>query len=93
LHLILEEKPDFRRPDLDRWAAEIDRMLRLDGRTPERIEAVIRWCRRDAFWQSNILSTAKLRKHFDRLELRMGREPPKESLAERIDRLRREGML
>jgi len=93
LDLILEAKPDFRRPDLNRWAVEIDRMIRLDGRTPERIEAVIRWCRADAFWQSNILSTTKLRKHFDRLELQMGRDAPQESLREQVARLQREDML
>ena len=93
LDLILEAKPDFRRPDLNRWAVEIDRMIRLDGRRPERIEAVIRWCRADAFWQSNILSTAKLRKHFDRLELQMGRDTPQESLREQVARLQREDML
>ena len=68
-------------------------MIRLDGRTPERIEAVIRWCREDAFWQSNILSTTKLRKHFDRLELQMGRDTPQESLREQVARLQREDML
>jgi len=93
LDLILEAKPDFRRPDLNRWAVEIDRMIRLDGRRPERIEAVIRWCRADAFWQSNILSTAKLRKHVDRLELQMGRDAPQESLREQVARLQREDML
>ena len=46
-------------------------MIRLDKRKPERIEAVIRWCQQDPFWQSNILSAETLRKQFDRLELRM----------------------
>ncbi|MBN2133226.1 MAG: hypothetical protein JW741_27250, partial [Sedimentisphaerales bacterium] len=67
LDLILESKSDFRRPDLQRWAVEVDRMIRLDHRTPERIEAALRACQRDPFWQNNILSTAALRKHFDRL--------------------------
>lgn len=76
LALILERKPDFRRPALGCWAREIDRLLRLDGRTPARVEAVIRWCRQDPFWANNILSPAKLRKHFDRLELEMDRPAP-----------------
>jgi len=27
--LIVERKPDFRRPELGQWAGEIDRMIRL----------------------------------------------------------------
>jgi len=88
--LIVERKPDFRRPELGQWAGEIDRMIRLDGRSPERIEAVIRWCVRDPFWSVNILSVAKLRKHFDRLELQMAGSVPKESLRERMARLAQE---
>ena len=56
-------------------------MIRLDKRKPERIEAVIYWCQQDPFWQSNILSTEKLREKFDQLELRMkgsnGQQKPK----------------
>ncbi|MHC4519887.1 MAG: hypothetical protein ACYTAS_14965 [Planctomycetota bacterium] len=88
--LIRESKADFRKPNLHRWAREMDRLIRLDDRAPERIEAVIRWCRRDPFWQSNILSPAALRKHFDRLELQRRRHPPRESLDEMIDRLEQE---
>jgi len=88
--LIVERKPDFRRPELGQWAGEIDRMIRLDGRSPERIEAVIRWYVRDPFWSVNILSAAKLRKHFDRLELQMAGSVPKESLRERMARLAQE---
>jgi len=96
LNSILARKEDFRRPDLRTWASEIDRMIRLDGRTPERIEAVIRWCQKDPFWSRNILSAAKLRKHFDRLELEMGRLPspvPQESTRDMVERMEREGTL
>lgn len=71
LNLILERKPDFKKPNLQAWAKYIDKMIRGDKRTPERIEAVIRWCQRDSFWQANILSTAKLREKFDQLEMKM----------------------
>jgi hypothetical protein len=71
LNLILERKPDFKRPDLRQWEKHVERMIRLDKRMPERIEAIIHWCQRDSFWQANILSTAKLREKFDQLELKM----------------------
>jgi len=71
LDLILTRKPDFRRPNLQTWAKHIERMIRLDRRTPERIEQVVRLVQDDPFWQNNILSTAKLRERFDQLELKM----------------------
>jgi len=93
LDLIVENKSDFRRPDLQSWARHVDRMIRLDAREPERIEAVIGACRRDPFWQNNILSTAALRKHFDRLELQAQRHAPKESTRDIVARMEREGTL
>jgi uncharacterized protein YdaU (DUF1376 family) len=68
--LIRERKPDHKAPDLKAWAKDVDLMIRVDKRTPEKIEAVIRWCQKDSFWQNNILSTAKLRKQFDALDLK-----------------------
>jgi len=75
MSLILEKLPSFREGQsgrkertLQRWAADIDKMIRLDHRTPENIEAVMCWARADNFWQSNILSASKLRDKFDTLE-------------------------
>ena len=76
LNLILERKSDFRKPNLQMWAVHVERMIRLDKRTPERIEAIIHWSQRDSFWQGNILSTAKLREQFDQLELKMRKQTP-----------------
>ncbi len=76
---VQKRKPDFKKPNLQKWAVHVDRMIRLDNRKPERIEAVIRWCQADngngrwSGWQDNILSTAKLRQQFDKLELAMGK--------------------
>lgn len=69
---IRKRKPNFREPNIQKWAIHIDRLIRLDKRTPEQVEAVIRWCQQDDFWQNNILSTEKLRKQIDHLELKMG---------------------
>lgn len=69
LQKIRERKPDYKEPNLQSWAKDIDLMLRIDKRKPEIIEKVILWCQADDFWQNNILSTRKLRKQFDRLEL------------------------
>lgn len=71
LQKIRERKPDYKQPDIQRWAKDVDRMIRIDRRAPEQIERVILWCQGDGFWQNNILSTDKLRKKFDQLELKM----------------------
>jgi hypothetical protein len=51
-------------------------MIRLDNRAPESIEAVIRWCQADTFWQNNILSGAKLREQYDQLDLKRRQSDP-----------------
>ncbi|MHC4397568.1 MAG: hypothetical protein ACYS1A_18145 [Planctomycetota bacterium] len=81
LNLILERKPNFThgqpnncKQTIQRWAVHIDRLIRLNNRTPEEVEAVIRWCQQDDFWQNNILCTEKLRKQIDQLELKMQKQ-------------------
>jgi hypothetical protein len=73
---ILRNKPDYRitQAQLRKWAQTADRILRLDGRSEERIAGLIRWVQRDEFWMANVLSMDTLREKFDQLELR--RENP-----------------
>lgn len=52
---------------LDRWAEDINKIIRIDGRTKEQVAFVIQWVQRDVFWRKNILSGQKLRKQFNRL--------------------------
>lgn len=47
--------------DLKNWAMTYDEMIRLDGRTPEQIKAVVQWAREDDFWRRNFISAKKLR--------------------------------
>jgi hypothetical protein len=55
-------------------------MLRVDKRSSEAIERVIRWVQKDhgdragrwKGWAANILSPGKLREKFDQLELKVG---------------------
>ncbi len=53
---------------LQPWAKHIDKMLRLDGRSPEQVRAVIDFARASPFWQTNILSAEKLRQKYDTLD-------------------------
>lgn len=81
LDLIRGWEPDLPEPDLQEWAVHVDRLIRLDGRTTELVERVIRWSQQDKFWRSNILSTRKLRKQFVSLKAKMGKWRSPEAVA------------
>ena len=50
------------------WAKDIDKLLRIDGRTAEECESVIAWCQSPGcFWGPNIMSGRRLREKFDTL--------------------------
>lgn len=68
---IKENNPEHKKPNLTSWASHIDKLIRLDKRTPEKIKEVINWCQSDNFWYKNILSTEKLRKQYDQLVMNM----------------------
>lgn len=82
-----------------RWAVDIDKIVRLDGRTLEEVERIIRWAKADEFWCSNIISGKKLREKFPTLvahAARRGRggkppaiEPPPRKVAEVSEEERR----
>ena len=82
---MLKIKPDSRVPkndvkSLQRWAKDIDYMIRLDKRTPKNIAELFRWSQEDNFWCANIRSPRKLREKWDTLELQRGkRSKPKQN--------------
>jgi len=76
---ILKNNPQARISprQVQNWALVADRMMRLDGRTEQDIENIIRWCQNDDFWYRNILSMEKLREKFDQLTLNRERDQRK----------------
>jgi len=73
--LIHQNNPDWNYPEkLEKWAEHIEKLRRIDGRTVQQIEYMIRWTQAHDFWQGNILSTAKLRKQFNNLVPQLKRE-------------------
>ena len=48
-----------------KWIDTIDKLIRLDNKSPEEIRAVISWTRNDDFWSNNFLSLTKLRSKKD----------------------------
>lgn len=56
------------------WAKDIEKALRIDGRTKGQLMACIDWIYKDGkFWIPNILSGKKLREKFDQLTIQMKR--------------------
>ena len=72
-----------------RWHDAMDRLIRLDGYTPEQIRQVIDWAQGNEFWAPNILSAPKLREKFDTLKGQMfadrnrAQQPARMSAADR----------
>ena len=57
---------------IKKWAEDIEKINRIDKRSYEEIERVIRWAKTSGnFWFSNIMSGITLRKQFSRLFLEM----------------------
>ena len=65
---------NFKKPDIQKWAGDIDKMIRIDKRNSCGIMNAICWAQADEFWQNNILSTAKLRKQYDQVIMRMKKD-------------------
>ncbi len=66
--LIQKNNPAWQmKGNVDTWAENIEKIHRIDNRTYEQIEAMIRWTQQEPFWSQNILSTAKLREKFNDL--------------------------
>lgn len=51
----------------ERWAIEIERMRRLDGRSEPDIMEALKYATTDAFWRGNIRSAKKFREKFETL--------------------------
>lgn len=59
----------------ERWARDIEKAHRIDGRKWEALKAMIDYCYDvSTFWCMNIRSGAKLRKHYDRIEAQIMRD-------------------
>lgn len=82
LKKIVDNKPNFKKPNLSTWGKEIERAIRIDGRTKDELIGCIDWIYSGAgsFWIPNILSAKKLREKFDTMEAQMMNDPKQKSL-------------
>jgi len=77
LEKIKSVNPTFKEPNLNSWSSDIDKAIRIDGRTEEQLLHCIKWIYSDAgsFWQKNILSGKKLREKFDTMNMQAITKP------------------
>jgi len=82
--LILQNDPKAKIPkDITKWIDPIDKLERIDGRSPEEIARVIQFSQADDFWKANILSTNNLRKHFGQLLLKARKSASSDGLTDK----------
>ena len=68
--LILKNKPDFKEPNLQKWADDCRKIVELDKKDKDRVRQVMDFVQNDDFEMINVLSPSKLRKRFDQLEMK-----------------------
>ncbi|UWG96813.1 hypothetical protein LPY66_18340 [Dehalobacter sp. DCM] len=71
IFLITANNPNFKKPNVQKWASDFDKIIRIDKRDPDEVIGVMTWAKQDNFWKSNILSPSKLREKYDTLFMQM----------------------
>jgi hypothetical protein len=81
LQKILDNKPNFKKPDLRVWEQDIEKAIKNDGRTAQELIGCINWIysHDGNFWIPIILSAQKLRQKFDVMESQMVNNPKNKS--------------
>jgi hypothetical protein len=72
-----------REPDFHKWANDIRLIRERDDRTLADVRMLFDFANQHDFWCRNILSPAKLRKHWDRLMIERDHGPQSKSQAKR----------
>ena len=68
LSLIYQSNPKFKKPDMNLWCREFDRILNVDDRDYNEVEDLIKWVHlENPFWASQVLCPHSLRKHYDKI--------------------------
>jgi hypothetical protein len=74
---IKKRDRSFKEPKFDKWAIEIDRLMRIDLRPKEEICQLIKWTETHHFWKGTILSAANLRKNYSKIKIQYDSEDDK----------------
>lgn len=70
LATIRKHNPGHKAPNMKIWLRDMDRLIRIDKRSPKEIKEIIDWLGTDLFWLGNVKDPGKLREKFDQLKLK-----------------------
>lgn len=85
---ILDSQPTFKKPNIEVWAKDIDKAIRLDGRNKEQLIKCIDWIYttdKGRFWIPNILSGKKLREKFDTMKIQASQKTQTQQKTAMVD--------
>ena len=74
LSQIRTHSPEFVCKNINTWATDIDKAIRIDKRTCRELCEVAKWAHtneKDLFWRPNLLSGKKLREKFDTIKIKI----------------------
>lgn len=74
LSKIRERNPNHKKPNMKKWYADMDLLLRLDKRDPEEVKRVIEWASTAKWYSTAVLSPEKLRKDYDDMFIKIRAE-------------------
>jgi hypothetical protein len=83
--LIQKLNPSHKQPSWHRWVKDIQLMRTVDKRTRKEIAELFKWANQHHFWQTNILSPASLRKHWDTLVIQKSGNKTKANSPNAVD--------
>lgn len=74
---ILNNNPDYKKPNFQTWSDDIRKMMEIDKRTEEQVRYLMKWVQQNDFEMANVLSPSKLRTRYDQLVLKVKSEKEK----------------
>ena len=74
-----------KKPNFQNWANDIRLLVEVDKRELGIVKRVIDWCQKNEFWKTNIRSSNKLRRQFEKLYLQMSQEQQSKTVHSKME--------
>jgi len=71
---ILETLPNLKKPNLQKWAVDFDKIFRIDERPADEVKRLIDFIYADDFWQTVVQSPSGLRNNYDKAFAKMAKQ-------------------